>query len=162
MDPKYDLEQRLKNKYSRLKSKGERQIAATLDEYQIRYIYEPNLRLNDHGKQKLLRPDFYLPDQDLIVEYFGRTGNNDYDQRTQKKLTLYQQNGIDILAIYPWDLHLDWPNHLLDKVYFGTPPKPDFSNTRTPYDRPADARPKQTNQRPVETSYPRNPPSNYQ
>lgn len=125
METNHDLEGRLKSDYFKLKSAGERQIAETLDTYGIPYLYEATIRVDDNGRLRRLRPDFYLPNQDLVVEYFGRAGNRDYDERTRKKLTLYHRNAIDILAVYPWTLHDDWPNHLLHRVYFRPeePPK---------------------------------------
>ncbi len=132
MDASHNLEERIKPELARLKSAGERQIAATLTEYGIPYVYEPTIHVNDNGINKRLRPDFYLPNHNLIVEYFGRIGNQNYDQRTQKKLTLYRQNNIEVLPVYPWTFHQDWPSHLLHRVYFGPKQSPS-TNTQPTY-----------------------------
>jgi len=40
----------------------------------------------------------------VYVEYFGLTGNSDYDEKTKKKLLLGKKLGIKILALYPQDV----------------------------------------------------------
>lgn len=40
----------------------------------------------------------------VYIEYFGLTGNPEYDLKTQQKLSLGKQLGIEILPIYPDDI----------------------------------------------------------
>jgi hypoxanthine phosphoribosyltransferase len=50
----------------------ERDFAALLDFYHVRWLYEPHLfvlELREDGKIRAgFQPDFYLPDQDLYIE----------------------------------------------------------------------------------------------
>lgn len=39
-----------------------------------------------------------------IIEYFGLTGNPDYDAKTKKKIRLCKKHNINLIAIYPKDL----------------------------------------------------------
>ena len=98
------------------RSDGERQIAATLEQYAIPFVYEQSVRIQANGRTKTLRPDFYLPEFNLYIEYFGRVGNQDYDLRTAEKQAAYAANNLNILPVYPWDLMQDWPNYLLDRL----------------------------------------------
>lgn len=110
----------------RYRSDGERRIAATLEEYVIPFVYEQTIRVQKNGRPKTFRPDFYLPQFDLYIEYFGRVGNPDYDIRTAEKKAVYAANQLNLLPVYPWDLIQDWPNHILDRLR--TPP---YRRTKT-------------------------------
>jgi DNA helicase-4 len=76
LDPFYWLERRLTRKGTRcqtlkgewVKSKIEKRIADSLFKQGIRYVYEPKLRVWFFTN---IRPDFYLPDYDVYVEYHG-------------------------------------------------------------------------------------------
>ena len=39
-----------------------------------------------------------------FIEYFGLTGNAEYDAKTKKKIGICQKHGITLIAIYPQDL----------------------------------------------------------
>lgn len=98
----------------RFRSEGERRVAATLDRYGIPFVYEQSVTVNDNGKTRTLRPDFYLPHLGVYIEYYGRAGDADYDLRTSRKEAAYAANGIRVLPVYPWDLCQDWPGSLLN------------------------------------------------
>lgn len=98
------------------RSEGERRIAATLDEYGIPFVYEMRVPINDNGKSRTLRPDFYLPEFNLYIEYYGRVGNRAYDLRISQKQALYAANDLDVLPVYPWDLIQRWPEYLLEHL----------------------------------------------
>ena len=99
------------------RSEGERRIAKALDQYGIPFIYEPSIQILYQNQLRSFRPDFYLPSHNLYVEYFGRVGNQDYDQRTETKLTAYAANNLNILPLFPWHLVQNWPNELLDRLH---------------------------------------------
>jgi hypothetical protein len=101
---------------NRFRSEGERRIAATLDQYGIPFVYEQKVTVNDNGKTRNLRPDFYLPEHDSYIEFYGRVGNQDYDLRTAKKKAAYAANNINVIPLYPWDLLEDWPNYLFNRL----------------------------------------------
>ena len=98
------------------RSEGERRIAATLDEYQIPFIYEMKVPVNNNGKARTFRPDFYLPEFNLYIEYYGRVGNGEYDLRISQKQTLYAANNLNVLPVYPWNLIQRWPEYLLEHL----------------------------------------------
>jgi hypothetical protein len=50
-----------------------------------------------------IRPDFYLPELDVYVEYWGMD-TPQYKMSMYKKQTLYQQEGKRLISIYPADL----------------------------------------------------------
>ncbi len=104
----------------RFRSRGERHIAATLNKYGIPFLYEPRVAVNDNGKRRELRPDFYLPEFNLYVEFYGRVGNEDYDIRTARKKTIYAANNLNVVSVYPWHLVQDWPNYLFKHLPAGT------------------------------------------
>lgn len=110
---------------NRYKSEGERRIAATLRQYHIPFVYEKRVSVEDHGRTRVLYPDFYLPGLDTYVEYYGRVGNEDYDRRSHRKQAAYQSNGFKVVDLYPWDLCQNWPANLLGRLgiaYAAQPP----------------------------------------
>ena len=50
-----------------VKSRSERRIADYFDRFNVKYVYEPTL------DGIYARPDFYLPDYDVYVEFWGLT-----------------------------------------------------------------------------------------
>ena len=101
---------------NKLKSAGERTIATALDHYGIPFIYEPKLPILDSGRRRVFRPDFYLPNQDIYIEYFGRAGNDGYDLRSAEKMRLYEAHRYSLIPLYPWDLCKGWPDGLLARI----------------------------------------------
>jgi len=65
----------------------------------IHYRYDERFRiLNGHA----IRPDFYLPEFDIYVEYWGMD-TADYKIGMLKKQQLYQQQGKKLISLYPED-----------------------------------------------------------
>ena len=98
------------------KSWGEEQIARLLERNRISYQYEYPLAVQDRGKLRIYYPDFRLPEQGLIIEYFGMNGNSDYDKRTKHKLEVYRQAGIDGLFLTRDSLRGDWPKKIISQL----------------------------------------------
>ena len=48
--------------------------------------------------------DFYLPDEDVYVEFWGMSGNEDYKKYKEWKRPLYQANGYKLISLIPDDL----------------------------------------------------------
>ena len=105
------------NNGSKYKSDGERRIAEFLDQNNIRYQYEQGLYVIDKGQGKIWRPDFYLPEFAAHIEYYGRVGNADYDERVQHKQAVYEEMGLDVISTYPWTFCEDWPNNIWNELY---------------------------------------------
>lgn len=94
----------LKGEY--VKSFGERLIANTLFEHDIEYEYERNYRWNGVN----YRPDFTirLPDhRGVVIEYFGLSGDSDYDQMSQEKRLFWarqRDRGWTLVEFSPPDI----------------------------------------------------------
>jgi hypothetical protein len=82
-----------------VQSDGERLIADWLMGHNIAYRYDERFRiLSGHAA----RPDFYLPELDVYIEYWGMD-TADYKIGMLKKQQLYQQEGKRFISIYPAD-----------------------------------------------------------
>jgi len=79
-----------------VRSKGECQIANWLFEHNIEYRYESERVKNDETS---MIPDFYLPQEKTYIEFWGMRDLK-YVQRMNKKQTIYQEKGINLLSIY--------------------------------------------------------------
>jgi DNA-directed RNA polymerase subunit RPC12/RpoP len=82
-----------------VQSDGERLIADWFSMHGIAYRYDERFRiLSGHA----IRPDFYLPELDVYVEYWGMD-TADYKIGMLKKQQLYQQEGKRLISIHPAD-----------------------------------------------------------
>lgn len=79
-----------------VRSGGERQIANWLDGHGIPYRYE--------ARVAGLRPDFHIPDQDVVVEYWGMAGHRRYDDRMAVKTARYEDAGLEVVHVLPLNL----------------------------------------------------------
>lgn len=87
-----------------VQSKGERQIADWLTAHGLAYRYDDKFQII---QGYAVRPDFYLPQLDVYLEYWG-LDTTDYKIGMLKKQKLYQQQGKRLISLYPRDLpHLD-------------------------------------------------------
>lgn len=88
-----------------VKSGGERMIADYLFHNKIRYEYEKPAK--GKSNRTISRPDFYLPDYDVYVEYWGMVDTQDGNDRKEYvkgmewKMARYRENGIRFISIYP-------------------------------------------------------------
>jgi len=99
-DTKVELNKTITAKAGTLvQSEGERLIADWLAAHAIAYRYDQRFRiLSGHA----IRPDFYLPELDLYIEYWG-LDTADYKIGMLKKQSLYQQEGKRLVSLYPAD-----------------------------------------------------------
>lgn len=82
-----------------VQSDGERLIADWLSAHSIAFRYDERFRiLSGHA----VRPDFYLPELDVYIEYWGMD-TADYKIGMLKKQQLYQQEGKRLISIHPPD-----------------------------------------------------------
>lgn len=92
-----------------VKSFGEKKIADYLYENDIKYEYEKPAMSSD-GRRRISRPDFFLPDFNVYVEYWGMVNTDDdhtrqeYIKSMEWKITKYQENNKKLISIYPEDL----------------------------------------------------------
>ncbi len=82
-----------------VQSDGERRIAEWLHGNGIEYRYDERFRILDGYA---IRPDFYLPELDVYIEYWGMD-TTDYKIGMLKKKQLYQHEGKRLVSIYPED-----------------------------------------------------------
>lgn len=80
-----------------VQSDGERLIADWLAAHNIAFRYDNRFRII---KGYAIRPDFYLPEHDLYIEYWGMEDNLDYQIGMLEKKKLYQQSGKRLLSFY--------------------------------------------------------------
>jgi len=99
-ETKVELQKTIRAKDGTLvQSDGERLICEILNDENIRYRYDERFRiLNGHA----IRPDFYLPEFDVYIEYWGMD-TADYKIGMLKKQQLYQQQGKKLISLYPDD-----------------------------------------------------------
>jgi hypothetical protein len=82
-----------------VQSDGERRIAEWLAANRIAYRYDARLRIIE-GFQ--IRPDFYLPEYDVYIEYWGM-GTPRYKAGMYLKQDLYMHAGKRLISLYPDD-----------------------------------------------------------
>jgi hypothetical protein len=83
-----------------VQSEGERLIADELAALGIAYRYDNRFRI---VKGYAIRPDFYLPEYDLYIEYWGMEDNLDYRIGMLEKQKIYQQAGKKLLSLHARD-----------------------------------------------------------
>lgn len=96
------------------KSAGERRIAEFLEASGIRYAYEQPLLVLDQGKPRIWYPDFALLQLAIYIEYYGITGDPDYDRCTRHKREVYKAMELDVIPVYPATFRTDWQGYILD------------------------------------------------
>ncbi len=92
-----------------VKSRGEAMIADYLSFHRVDYRYEQPA-LTRYRRRPFAKPDFYLPDHDVFIEYWGlldhpdpRTRKN-YEKNMRWKMAQYHRNGLKFVSLYPSDL----------------------------------------------------------
>jgi len=99
-ETKVELQKNIRSKYGTVvQSDGERCICNLLESKQIQYRYDERFRILDGYA---IRPDFYLPEFDVYIEYWGMD-TADYKIGMLKKQKLYQQEGKKLISLYPED-----------------------------------------------------------
>ncbi len=83
-----------------VQSEGERQIAQWLTVSGLAFRYDAKFRIVGEFQ---IRPDFYLPELDVYIEYWGMD-TPQYKMSMLKKQILYQQEGKRVISVYPKDL----------------------------------------------------------
>lgn len=83
-----------------VQSTGERRIAEWLTAHGFAYRYDTKYRIISEFQ---IRPDFYLSELDVYIEYWGMN-TPQYKMSMYKKQLLYQQKGKRLISVYPKDL----------------------------------------------------------
>ena len=101
-DTKVDLKKTIKtNDGCLVQSDGERIIANFLHQNSIQYRYDERIRIIEGYA---IRPDFYLPEFDIYIEYWGMD-TVDYKIGMLIKKKLYQQQEKKLLSVSFKDKH---------------------------------------------------------
>ena len=89
---------------------GEKLIETILDAHNIRFNRKKQMKLKKDTK-KYRVPDFYLPDYNMVIEFFGSwivPENKKFEERERKrfmeKVGAYHQSKIHTLYLYPTQL----------------------------------------------------------
>ena len=99
-DTNVELNKKIKAKDGTLvQSHGERIIAEFLSSNSIAFRYDERIRIIEG---MAIRPDFYLPEFDVYIEYWGMD-TLDYKIGMLKKQKLYQQEGKKLISLYYYD-----------------------------------------------------------
>ena len=86
-----------------VRSYSEKVISDWLFRRGIRYDYERPVF--DRKGSVISRPDFYLPDLGVCVEYWGLTGTErKYDKTMMWKALQYRRNGVRVVSLFPDEL----------------------------------------------------------
>lgn len=83
-----------------VRSSSEKIIADWLQSKWYIYGYERPIIVDGYPKAC---PDFYLPKQNVYLEFWGEI-NEWYKEDRKKKQAFYYSNMIKVIEIYPWDL----------------------------------------------------------
>jgi len=86
-----------------VRSRSEKAIADWFCRNGVRYVYE--YPAFDRRGSVISRPDFYLPDYGVYLEYWGLAGaGNEYDRTMRWKTEQYRTNGVRVVSLYPSEL----------------------------------------------------------
>lgn len=86
-----------------VQSHGEEVLANYFHEHKIRFVYDQQTRFS-FFQGAAIRPDFFLPDFDVYIEYWGMKGNAEYDQKTKWKKSVYRKYHKRLIDIYVSDI----------------------------------------------------------
>ena len=92
-----------------VRSNSERVIADYFIRSSIRYVYEKPA-MSRWGFKRISRPDFYLPDYGVYVEFWGlvnlpnNSARSRYERSMRWKIAQYHKNGIRFVSLYPSEL----------------------------------------------------------
>jgi hypothetical protein len=102
-----------------VQSQGEKAIADFLYENSIDFEYDKQITFKHNEKNEFgytkswLRPDFWLPEHNLIIEFWGLKGESDYDKKMDWKKRVYAESKTTYISIE--HKHLDNLNEILTK-----------------------------------------------
>ena len=83
-----------------VQSKGEKLIGDWLVKNAVAYEYDERMTV---AGDTWIRPDFYLPEFDVYIEYWGMD-TPEYIDNMKRKRILYQREGKKLISLYPKDL----------------------------------------------------------
>ena len=85
-----------------VRSQGETIIDNWLYRNGLIHAYEHRIQRGKVFKKS----DFYLPYHDLVIEYWGLSGNEKYETSKRDKINFYKSNNIRFLELFPQDIYM--------------------------------------------------------
>jgi|JI6StandDraft_1071083.scaffolds.fasta_scaffold00615_5 hypothetical protein len=85
-----------------VRSQGETLIDNWLYRNNVLHGYEHRIQKGT----KFKKSDFYLPQYDLVIEYWGMSGNQAYEISKKDKINFYNENKINFLELFPQDIQM--------------------------------------------------------
>lgn len=85
-----------------VRSNSELIIDLWLNYHSIKHDYESLIYKN---KKIVIVSDFYLPDYDCYIEYWGLEGDSEYEKRKFEKIKIYNDLNLRLISIYNKDLN---------------------------------------------------------
>ena len=83
-----------------VRSSGEKFIEEYLKQKKLAYVYEKPIKLV--GEHLPFKPDFWLPEFDVYVEYWGKWYTDfEYRKECRHKKEIYNKNEIKLIELYP-------------------------------------------------------------
>jgi hypothetical protein len=99
-----------KANYLENRSEGEHMVARALKGLGIRYIPEYYIDWLDYDKHDYRLADFYLPKENIYIEFNGGWDNLNENKRANErkrydfKKQVYEKNSLNVIYVYPEDL----------------------------------------------------------
>ena len=92
--------------YERPSAEREGRIVRYFTENGIRYEREAVVQSSSRVFRRIFaKPDFYLPDFGIYVEYWGSVhAGREYVQQMRRRMAVYNRNDIRFISIFPEDL----------------------------------------------------------
>ncbi|HEA46957.1 MAG TPA: hypothetical protein ENH97_00915 [bacterium] len=87
-------------KGEKVQSHGEVRIADWLFEHNIEYEYDQEKEI----ASEIIRPDFYLPRENVVIEYWGIMKDPNYKRHREDKEKLYRMEGMTLISIETKDI----------------------------------------------------------
>ena len=93
-------------------------IAEFLASERIHFVYEYPVALIDEQDQvRIWYPDFWLPKLNIVIEYLGMKGKEEYERAVRRKTKLFRYLKIDFVLITPKRLtRPDWRHYIIGKI----------------------------------------------
>ena len=80
----------------KVRTRSEKRIADFLYKKGINFEYEKEVMFN--GRKYI--PDFYLPEPNLYIEFFGWSHIPDYQNKVEEKMRVYKENGMNCIYLF--------------------------------------------------------------
>ena len=70
----------------------------------------------DRSKTRIWYPDFTLSEYGMIIEHFGMNDDPGYRKRTEHKMRVYGENGIEGVFLSEESFRGDWPARIIGQI----------------------------------------------